>query len=720
MKLKAKSMTAILFVGLILLPLFSLADEGMWMPHQMKMLNLQELGLKMNPDDLYKKDGTGLMSAVVNLGGGTGEFVSPEGLILTNHHVAFGAIQRASSKENDYITKGFLAHSRQEEIPAQGYTADILLGYEEVTGRVLAKVKAKMTPGQKYDAIENAIKEIVAEAEKTGPDIRARVASMYSGNQYYLYRFKRIKDVRLVYAPPQDLGNYGGDIDNWMWPRHTCDFSFLRAYVSKDGVGVDYSPDNVPYQPKVWLKLSLDGLKEGDFTFVMGYPGSTYRNYTAAEIEYDFNSMVQRMNEFQDIINFIEAASKEDKETEIRYASLLKGLNNSLKNMQGKVEGMEKIDLVNRKKEQEKEFLAWIKASPERQKKYGHVLGEMADFMKRYEIFASKNELLTSSISSFSGSTLLSQAYTIYRTVEELQKPDREREASYQERNLPYIRQRIQLAERSYVLDTDREFFKHQLKKMLSLPAEKIPGPFKTLMSQKSEQAIEDYVDNLYINTILADPKKRLELLNLKPAELLKTGDPFILLAAELEKELKKVREESKAWSQERTDLKKLYEAALLEMKEGKMAPDANGTIRFTYGPVKGYSPRDAVVYKPITTLTGVMEKETGQFPFKVPTKLKELYQKRDFDRYEDQILKDIPACFLNTTNVTGGNSGSPTLNAKGEQVGIIFDMTYESVIGDYYIIPELQRSISVDIRYVLFITEKFSGADHIIKELGL
>ncbi|MDD8030700.1 MAG: S46 family peptidase [Acidobacteriota bacterium] len=720
MRFKAKLITGILFIGLLLLPVFSRADEGMWMPHQMKMLNLQELGLKMNPDDLYKKDGTGLMSAVVNLGGGTGEFVSPEGLILTNHHVAFGAIQRASSKKNDYITKGFLARNRRQEIPAQGYTADILLSYEEVTTRVLAKVKTEMDPGQKYEAIENAIKEIVAEAEKTGPDIRASVASMYSGNQYYLYRFKRIKDVRLVYAPPRDLGNYGGDIDNWMWPRHTCDFSFLRAYVSKDGVGVDYSPDNVPYQPKVWLKLSLEGLKEDDFTFVMGYPGRTYRNFTAAEIEYDYNSMVKRMNEFQDIINFIEAASKEDKETEIRYASLLKGLNNSLKNMQGKVEGMKKVDLINRKKEQEKEFLAWIKASPERQKKYGPVLKEIADFMKRYEIFASKNELLTSSISSFSGSTLLSQAYTIYRTVEELQKPDQERETSYQERNLPYIRQRIQLAERSYVLDTDREFFKHQLKKMLDLPAENIPGPFKALMSQKSEKAIEDYVDSLYTNTILADPKKRLELLNLKPAELLKTGDPFILLAAELEKELKKVREESKAWSQERADRKKLYEAALLEMKEGKMAPDANGTIRFTYGPVKGYSPRDAVIYKPITTLTGVMEKETGEFPFRVPVKLKELYQRRDFGRYEDQILKDVPACFLNTTNVTGGNSGSPTLNAKGEQVGIIFDMTYESVIGDYYIIPELQRSISVDIRYVIFITEKFSGANHIIKELSL
>jgi len=720
MKFKVKLFIAFLLVGLLMLPFLVLADEGMWMPHQMRTLNLQELGLKMNPDDLYKKDGTGLMSAVVNLGGGTGEFVSSEGLILTNHHVAFGAIQRASSKEKDYITNGFLARTRQEEIQAQGYTADILLGYDEVTSRVLAKVKPNMTPRQKYDAIEKAVKEIIAEAEKAGPDIHASVVSMYSGNEYFLYRFKRIKDIRLVLAPPQDLGNFGGEEDNWMWPRHTCDFSFLRAYVSKDGVGADYSPENVPYKPKVFLKISLEGVKEGDFTFVMGYPGRTYRNNTAAEVEYDLSSMVKRMAEFQDIINFLENASKGNKETEIRYASLLRGLYNSLKNMQGKVEGMKKVDLISNKKEQEKGFLSWVKATPERQKKYGQVLDRIADYMKRYDVFASKNELLSSIISPFYGSNLLAQAYTIYRTVNELQKPDKDREPAYQDRNLPYIKQRIQLAERGYVLDTDREFFKHQLKKMMKLPEDKIPAAFKSLMAQKSEKAIEEYVDNLYKDTTLASAENRLALLKLKPAELLKTNDPFILLASELEKELRVVREDSKTWGQERADLKKAYEEALLEMKEGKLAPDANGTIRFTYGPVIGYVPKDAVVYKPITTLKGVMEKEKGDFPFHVPDKLKELYKTRDFGRYEDPILKDVPACFLNTTNVTGGNSGSPTLNAKGEQVGIIFDMTYESVIGDYYIIPEWQRSISVDIRYVLFVTEKFSDAHYLIKEMGL
>jgi len=694
------------------------ADEGMWMPHQMKDLDLIKLGLAMNPDSLFKKDGTGLMSAVVNLGGGTGEFVSPDGLILTNHHVAFGAIQRASTKEKDYLENGFLARTQSEEIPAQGYTADVLLGYEEVTAKIVKNIGPGMTYLQIYYAIERAQKELVAEAEKEGPDIRATIATMYSGNQYYLFRFKRLKDVRLVLAPPQDLGNFGGEVDNWMWPRHTCDFSFLRAYVAKDGSGADHSPENVPYKPKSFLKISLDGVKEGDFTFVMGYPGRTFRNYTLSELEFDRETLRRRLGQFKDIIAFYEKAGQGNRDVEIRYASLVKGLYNSLKNMQGKLEGMDKFDLFGKKKAGEQVFRVWVDQDPIRHKLYGEVLEQVGSFMPRYADFTWRNNSL-SGLTGFSGSTILSQAYTIFRTAEERQKPDKDREPSFQERNLPYIKQSIQLAERGYDLPTDRAFFKHQLKKMLNLPEVQVPAAFKALLSKKSEGAIDEYVDGLYDKTILSSPDKRLELLSLNPAELVKLQDPMILLAADLDKEAKGLREEGKAFGQERAELKKVFEKALLEKNQGKFAPDANGTIRFTYGPVAGYSPRDAVRYFPVTTLQGVMEKSTGDPPFRVPDKLKALHQARDFGRYKDARLDDVACCFLNTTNVTGGNSGSPTLNARGEQVGIIFDMTYESVIGDYVIIPELQRSISVDIRYVLFVTEKFSGAAHIIKELG-
>jgi hypothetical protein len=697
----------------------SFADEGMWMPHQMKDLDLKNLGLKMNPDDLYKKDGTGLMSAVVHLGGGTGGFVSHDGLILTNHHVAFGALQRASTEKKDYITKGFIAWDKNEEISAKGYIADVLLGYEKVTDKVLSSIKPQMSYLEKYKAIDRAKKELIARAEKKGKDIRCTVDSMYSGNEYYLFSFKRIKDIRLVYAPPQDLGTFGGDIDNWMWPRHTCDFAFLRAYVSKDNVGVDFSQKNVPYKPKSILKISIDGLKQGDFTFVMGYPGRTYRNYTLSELQFDMDSMLKRIEIYKDTIAFFEKAGEESREIQIKYARLITGLNNSLKNYQGKTKGIEKRSVVDRKKSQEKDFMVWINKNRERQKERGEILGKVKNFMEKYSVYYWKNNLLSGLVSSYLGSTLLSQGYQLWRTAEERQKPDMERDPSYQERNVPYIKMRIQLAEKGYDLKTDRSFLKYRLKKLFDYPEDQVPSALKGIVGKYSEKAVDDYVDYVYDKTSLADVKKRLELLDKKPAELKKLNDPILNLAAELEKDMKVLREEKKALDQERLELKKVYVDSLMKLNKGRIAPDANSTIRFTYGFVEGYYPKDAVYYLPQTALKGVIEKDTGKFPFHVPEKLKELYAKKDFGPYIDKKLKDIPACFLNTTNVTGGNSGSPTLNAKGEQIGIIFDMTYESVIGDYYIIPELQRTISVDIRYVLFITGKFSGAKHIIKELG-
>ena len=694
------------------------ADEGMWMPHQMKNLDLKALGLRMDPGNLYKTDGTGLMSAVVNLGGGTGEFVSPEGLVLTNHHVAYGAIQRASSKEKDYITDGFLARTRGEEIPAQGYTVGVLLGYEDVTAKVNAYFKPKMTPRERYDAFDKAQKELTAAGEKAGKDLRCTLASMYSGNAYYLYTFKQIRDVRLVYAPPQDLGNFGGETDNWMWPRHTCDFSFLRAYVAPDGTAADYSTANVPYKPKVWLKVSLDGFKEGDFTFVMGYPGRTYRNYALAELKNDQENMAKRIKDIQDLIGFYEAAGKADKEVEIRYAGQVKGLYNGLKNMQGKLEGFVKYDLVAKKAAQEKELIAWIAADPGRAKTYGAAPAALDAFLARQKAFGARTELLNGVLG---GSTILSQAYNIVRAVPEFQKPDKDREQAYQERNVPRIKQGIQLAERGYVLATDKELLKWTLRRLRASHPDVAawPAALKGLAAG-TEAEVDARVDAMYAKTTLGDPARRLELLGLKPAQLAAVDDPFLKLAAAMEQELKGAREESKGMGREGADLKKTYEAAILEMKKGTYPPDANGTIRFTYGPVLGYQPRDAVQYLPQTTVKGVVEKDTGVFPFKVPAKVKDLWTAKDFGPYADAGLKDVPACFLNTTNVTGGNSGSPTLNAKGEQIGIIFDMTYESVIGDYYIIPELQRSISVDVRYVLWVTDKCSGATHIVKEMGL
>ena len=710
-----------LFIPFILsLIMPSPADEGMWMPHQMADLNLKSLGLQMNPSDLYKKDGTGLMSAVVHLGGGSGEFVSKEGLILTNHHVAFGALQRASTSEKDYIQNGFIAWTNEEEIPSKGSHADVLLGYEEITARVISVLKTSMSYRQKYEALEKAKKNIIAEAEKQGKDIRARVASMYGGNQYYLFLFKRLKDIRIVYAPPRDLGNYGGDIDNWMWPRHTCDFAFFRAYVSKNNIGVDFSPDNIPYQPKSIMKISLEGFQEDDFSFVMGFPGRTYRNYTLSELESDIDDIKKRITLYADIINFLEKAGENRRDIQIKYARSIKGLNNSLKNYRGKIEGMENIAILDKKIDQEKAFLDWVNQDSDRQKKYARVLQYIETFMKKYRIHSEKSNLISQFVSSRLGSALLAQAHTVYRTAEERQKPDIEREPGFQERDIFDIKQNIELAEKGYDLKTDRAFLTYRLKSLVDYPWEQIPKAFKNLLVKPSNESIEQYVNNLYDKTSLDDKGVCLKLIEMKPEELLELDDPLLKLAADLENEMKELREESKVLSQENSDLKKIYLGGLLDQRKGRIAPDANSTIRFTYGFIKGYTPRDAVFYNPQTTLGGVIEKETGEFPFYEPAKLKDLHEKKDFGQYVDEKLNDIPVCFLNTTNVTGGNSGSPTINAKGEQIGIIFDMTYESVTGDYLVIPELQRTISVDIRYVLFVTEKFSGATHIIAELDL
>jgi hypothetical protein len=712
--------TILLFIILVFCGV-AFSDEGMWLPHQMKDLNLGSKGLKMDPDDLYKTDGTGLMSAVVNLRGGTGEFVSPEGLILTNHHVAFGAIQQASDKDHDYITYGFLANNYSEEIPTGSYTANVLLGYDDVTAVVHKRLKSSMSPIQRYNAIEKIGKELIAKEEKKAKDRYCVFKDMYRGNKYYLFKFKRLRDVRLVYAPPQSIGNYGGDIDNWMWPRHTGDFTYLRVYVSKDNVGVEYSKDNVPYKPSAYLKISTEGVNEGDFTFIMGYPGRTYRNYTLSEMKEDIEGMKERVKRYSELIAFVEKAGEGNRDIQIRYASLVKGLNNGMKNNVGKLEWFEKACILDKKKAFEDEFLKWIGQDSTRQKKYGKILDKIGTFLKVKAAFESKYDILNDNITGrrARGPALLSQAYLLYRTAVERQKPDMEREEDYQERDMPDIETRVQMAERRYVLDVDKDYFKYMLNKLLDSPADEQPEAFKSIL-EKGSEGIDRYVDNLYAKTQLANSQKRLELLKKTPAQLMKLEDPFISLAADIEKELKVLREKKKAIDQEFDDLKMVYIAALLEMHNGGIAADANSTIRFTYGNVEGYHPRDAVYYSAFTTLKGVMEKETGTFPFEVPDKLKELYKAKDFGRFADKKTGDIVTCFLNTTNVTGGNSGSPVLNAMGELVGIVFDMTYESVIGDYYIIPEFQRVIQVDIRYVLFVTEKFTDAHYLLKEMGL
>jgi len=708
----------IIFILYIILSISNLsADDGMWMPHQMKMLNLEEQGLKLDADNLYKVDGTGLMSAVIDLGGGTGSFVSDKGLILTNHHVAFGSIQRASTPEHNYLKNGFLANSFSEEIQALGYTAGVLTNYKEITDQIEKKLKPEMTALEKYHTIDLAKKEIIKKAEEAGLDIYAEIGSFYSGNQYYLFTYKKIKDLRIVCAPPRDLGNFGGEVDNWMWPRHTCDYTFLRAYVSPDGIGVDYNSDNVPYEPNVHFKVAKEHAKENDFTFIMGYPGKTYRNFSTPELIFDIDKLKNSIEKRLKYIDFFEKASKKSEAIKIKYASMLKGLYNGLKNYRGKLEGFEKADVINLKKEKDNKLVNWINSDQSR-KNFEGIVKRINDYLEsEYKDFYWNEYDLKSLINYRYGPSLLYQAHSLVRLAIERQKPDMKRDTKYQERNIPKIVRYVKLAERRYDQEIDQNYLILRLTEFLDKPKNQIPEFIQKRQDRKGGIAYRIKV--AYEKTKIKDPDYRMGLMDKSPEELKALNDPLLNFAFDLEKELAELREQRHIMNQKLADLRKVYKKGLLEMTNNSIAPDANSTIRFTSGPVKGYVPKDAVYYNPVSTLKGVIEKDSGEYPFNVPEQLKTLYDQKEFGTYINANLGEIPACFLNVTNVTGGNSGSPAINAKGEIIGCVFDMTYESVIGDYYILPEYQRVVSVDINYVLFITEKFMGAKQLIEEIN-
>jgi hypothetical protein len=491
--------------------------------------------------------------------------------------------------------------------------------------------------------------------------------------------------------------------------------------VSKDNLGVPYSPDNVPYQPKSFLKISLDGVKEGDFSFIMGYPGTTQRNYTCSEFSSDIEAMKERVDTYTKILEFLENASKDDRGIRIKYASALYGFSNGLKNRTAKLEGFQKHSIMEKKEALEKKFMEWVAQLPDTavdKKKYGNILKEIEDFMQKNKAVYQAKQVMEDLVDGRNSPALPTQAFLVYRTAVERQKPDMQRDIDFQDRELQGIQVKIETAERSFHLDTDKAYFKLLLKLLENRDKSTWPRTLLPVL-EKGPEEIDKYVDELYASTKLTNPQKRLELIKSNPGSLLKPEDPFINLAAGLEKEFKVLRDRLHIIDQQREDLKKVYLAAMLEMNRGRIAPEANSSIRFSYGPVKGYRPRDGVIYLAQTTLKGLMEKDAGAYPFEVPGKIKELYRARDFGRYIDENLGDIPACFINTTNVTGGSSGSPALNANGEIIGLVFDMVYEGVTGDYFIVPEVQRVICVDIRFVLFVTDKFSGARHLLEEIG-
>ncbi len=717
MEVQMKKYLFVLITSLLLV-ISTFAQEGMWMLNQIDQLGLNKKGLKIATTDIYSPDKPALYNAVVQLGGGTASFVSPEGLLITNHHVAFGALQRVSSTESDYLKNGFLAKNKADEINAPGYQARLLMEMKNVTPEVLKVAKGIADPTERDKKINEKIASMTEAIEKDGDDIDATVASMYNGKEYYLFVYKVFKDIRIVYAPPISIGKYGGEIDNWMWPRHTGDFSFMRVYVSPDGKGTEFSKDNVPYKPKVWLKVATEDLKDGDLAFIIGFPGSTTRYRTSNSAEWNYtHTYPSSIKNFQEVIDLLDEYTKNDPEGKIKVASLRAGLSNVLKNYQGKVDGMKKTNFVQKKLDFEKEFMVWANSSPATKEKYANILSEIK---KLYIPLAKTNERenVFGTLQGLSG-TQQRVAYQIYQTVKEMEKPESERQPGFTEKMVQQSADNLKYVYANYYEPADKALFERALKLAKNLPSDQRIQGLDYIFTDPSI-TIGQFADNAYKNSKLNDPEYAKTLFNKSADELLALNDPFIKIAANTYPLSEEIQKTYEVFAAKVTDLRKRYIDGLYEWKGSNLYPDANSTMRFTSGPVKGYIPEDAVWYYPFTTLKGVIAKNTGIDPFDAPQGLIDLYNNKDFGKWSKPELKDVPVAFLSQCDITGGNSGSPVMNANGNIIGVAFDGNYEAMISDWQYDPDLQRTISVDIRYVLFITEKFGHAGFILDEMGV
>ncbi|MBU1755753.1 MAG: S46 family peptidase [Alphaproteobacteria bacterium] len=698
------------------------AKEGMFTPDQLPLIaeDLRATGLEIAPEAL--SDLTGFpMGAIVSLGGCSASFVSPQGLVVTNHHCARGSVQYNSTAENNYLVDGFLAAAKTDELPAApGSRIYVTVAEEDVTARMREGTES-LEPAARYDLIEQRNKDITAECEADA-GYRCLVASFYGGAQYKLIKRLEVRDVRLVYAPADSVGKYGGDIDNWQWPRHTGDFAFYRAYVAPDGSAADYAEENVPYQPEHHLKVSAGGLEEGDFVMAAGYPGSTSRYAMLAEVENTFDwqypTFVTLLNEW---IDTIEEAAPADSDARVKYESRLAGLNNYEKNLRGQIEGARRVGLVERRRMREAALAEWIAADRSRAP-YGAAITQLSALADESAAAARTNFWYNYGTNS----QMLSAAERIYRLAQERQKPDAEREPGYQERDMSFFRQGLQALDRRYDPAVDKAEWMLFLDKYLAQPeAVRVEVLDRQLgiAGTPDRAALENRIDGFYEQTRLGEAEYRTSLLEATPEQLEASEDPFIRMAVALYEYERKLEAEGEVRTGRALALRPAYMEAITgwQASQGLLAyPDANSTLRVTYGTVLGGSPRDGMAYLPFTTLEGLAEKDTGEEPFNAPAGQLQAIRDKDYGPYALESLGSVPVNFLSDLDSTGGNSGSATLNARAELVGLLFDGTFESVNSDWDFDPRTTRTIHVDTRYMLWVMDKVDGAQALIEEMDV
>lgn len=687
------------------------ADEGQWQPHQMPQLKkeLQRIGIAIPAEqlsDLSKHP----MSAIVSLGGCSASFVSPKGLVVTNHHCAYGAIQKNSTAENNLLSKGFLAKSLEQELPADSGTAIYVTDkVENVTDKVHAGLTKEMSGRARIEKIEKNIKQLIAECEQDKA-YRCSVPSFHRGHEYYRIRQLYIRDVRIVYAPSDQIGNYGGEIDNFEWPRHTGDFAFLRAYVGKDGRPAAYSKDNVPYQSKDFLVVSEKGISNGDPILLAGYPGRTSRYKLPAEIRFARDSEYPaKIAELRADLDTIAAATADSASAKVTYASVVKGINNVYKKTKGLYEGFQRKDIAAIKDQQDQAFRNWYA-----QRHAGSTLLQEQDAIIQKNIALSEQEFAWSVASK---SALLKAAMNLYRLALEKQKPDSERESDYQERDMNRFVGRLNNLKTSLLPEVDQARFSAALARYAKLDQNKQIAGLADLLPKQEQIA------SLYQQTQLNDPAVRLAWMNKSVDEFKTSNDAFIRLAVRLHQidfDLENQRKELDGHL-ERIVPQAMQALISWKQEQGKpVYPDANSTLRVTYGTVAPYSPRDGISKGPFTVVEGILEKYTGQSPFEAPAKLLSAIREKRYANYADKNLGSVPVNFLSSADTTGGNSGSAVLNKHGQLIGLNFDSTYESITKDWYFDPVITRAIHVDIRYLLWVMKEVDRADNVLQEMSI